>query len=132
MASYNLFKSILAPRSQSTFVYTALKIVLSLFFIVQLIIIVLLFAISIFQFQFNHLFDHAITFGLFLIVFLGIGLESLPILFIAATYFIIYFFNSFHHNFVMVSYFILFFDAFGLLTFGLLTLKGVTTSLPDE
>lgn len=134
MSSITAFKSILAPRCQSTFLYTALKIVLSLFFIIQLIIIVLIFMIAIFQLQFESVLDLLVTFGLFSITFVGIGLEYIPILIISTVYFLIYFFNSFFNlNFVLVSLIILFFNAFGLLLFTYLTFKGITeSSLPDE
>ena len=122
MSSYSAFKSILAPRRQSTFLFTALKIVLSLFFIVQLIIIALLFMIAIFQLQFERLFDLALTFGLTSITFFGIGFESLPILIISTVYFLIFFFDSWLNlNFMLISYAILFFNAFGLLLFTYLT-----------
>lgn len=127
MSSYSAFKSILAPRTQSSFLFTALKIVLSLNFIVQLIIIALLFMIAIFQLQFERLFDLFITFGLFAITFFGIGFESLHLLIISTVYFLIFFFDSFLNlNLMIVSYAILFFNAFGLLLFTYLT------KLPDE
>lgn len=66
-----------APCNQSRFLFTVLKIVLSLFFIVQLIIIALLFMIAIFQHRFESLFDLFITFAL---TWFGICFESLPIL----------------------------------------------------
>lgn len=127
MSSYSAFKSILAPRSQAGFVFTALKIVLALFFIVQLIIIALLFMIATFQLQFERLFDLFITFGIFGITFFGIGFESLPILVISTVYFLIFFFDSFLNSISqsLILYGILFSDGFGLLLFTYLT------KLPD-
>ena len=122
MSSYSIFKSILAPRSQSTFLFTALKIVLSLFFIVQLLIILLFVMITLFQLQFDHLLDLFLTFGLTAVTFFGIAWESLSILIISTVYFLICFFDSLlNHPFMLVSYTILFFNALGLLLFSYLT-----------
>lgn len=129
--SYDLFKSILAPRSQQTLLFKLLKIVLSLFFLIQLVIIVLIFMISIFKFQLN-LFDIVITFGIFLISFIGIGLEYLPILVISTSYFIVYFFDlCLIHSCALITYQILFVNSFGLFLFTYLIIKELLCTSPD-
>lgn len=129
--SYDLFKSILAPRSQQTLLFKLLKIVLSLFFLIQLVIIVLIFMISIFKFQLN-LFDIVITFGIFLISFIGIGLEYLPILVISTSYFIVYFFDlCLIHSCALITYQILFVNSFGLFLFTYLIIKELLCTSPN-
>lgn len=137
MSTLNLFKLILIPRNQSsTYLFSTLKITLSLLFIIQILIILFIFMITIIQF--NFIFDHLISFGLFMITFFGIGYESLQILTISTIYFMIYFFDSFFNlNYAIISYLIMFFNAFGLFFFTYLTFKYtfkdiVEASQPDE
>lgn len=122
--------SFLAPRSQLTFLFTSLKIILSLFLIAQLIIIASLFMISIFQLRFDRLLDILLTFGLFSITFVGLLLEDLSMLIISTIYFLFYFLNSFFiPSFIFITYLILFINAFGMLLFSYLTFKGITKNV---